>query len=303
MQQLICGNPIRAASIRMWAAAIPTSNCDEADVSASMHGAITTAPTFFRSLRELFRESSVPVRDNPISSRRSLRLFDGRTWIERASLQLDKFARMIAAMRIDHLVYATPDLNLGVDLVENLLGIRPAFGGRHLGRGTHNALLSLGTDAYLEIIAPDPQQPEPPTARAFGLDRVKEPRLVSWAAKTSDVEAVRSQAEANGIHLGRVQNGSRQRPDGVALSWRYTDPAVIVADGVVPFFIDWGTSPNPAGTAPQGARLVEFRAEHPDATAVQRRLELLGIKLAVKPGPQRALIATIDCPRGRVELR
>jgi Glyoxalase-like domain len=204
---------------------------------------------------------------------------------------------------VDHLVYATPELNQGIAQIERLTGVRPMLGGRHAGRGTHNALLALGPDVYLEIIAPDPEQPDPPTPRAFGLDGVREPQLVAWAVKTTNVEGVRAHAEANGILLGRVQNGSRQRPDGVTLFWRYTDPATVVADGLIPFFIDWGTSPNPAEMAPQGARLVALRAAHPDAPSVRRQLELLGIELAVQPGPRRELIATIYSPRGHIELR
>ncbi len=46
--------------------------------------------------------------------------------------------------RVDHLVYAVPDLDRGIAYIEQLLGIRATLGGRHVGRGTHNALLALG---------------------------------------------------------------------------------------------------------------------------------------------------------------
>ncbi|MGH2376003.1 MAG: VOC family protein, partial [bacterium] len=106
-----------------------------------------------------------------------------------------------------------------------------------------------------------------------------------------------------GVELGEVSSGSRQRPDGVVLSWRSTNPRTEVADGIVPFFIDWGQSPHPARTAPQGASLIGLRAEHPDAERVQPILRRLGIDLPVKKGPSAALIATVNGPRGRVELR
>jgi hypothetical protein len=201
------------------------------------------------------------------------------------------------------LVFATLDLDRGVEHIEDLLGVRPTPGGRHLGRGTHNALLALGADVYLEIIAPDPEQPDPSTPRAFGLDRLKEPGLVAWAAGTNDVDSVRARAEASAILLGSAQNGSRQRADGVMLSWRYTDPATVVADGLIPFFIDWGKSPHPALTAPQGARLVALRAEHPDPASLQRQLQLLEIQMSVIRGRRPSLVAVIDGRRGRVELR
>jgi hypothetical protein len=76
-----------------------------------------------------------------------------------------------------------------------------------------------------------------------------------------------------------------------------------VADGIIPLFIDWGESPHPAGNAAQGASLVSLRAEHPDAAGVRRMLRRLGLNLPVARGRHPALIAVIECPRGRVELR
>jgi hypothetical protein len=204
---------------------------------------------------------------------------------------------------VDHLVYATPDLQVGVETIERLLGVRATAGGRHPGRGTRNALLSLGPGMYLEIIGPDPEQPAPAEARPFGIDGLEEPRLVTWAAKGKELEQLASGAARRGVKLGEVTSGSRQRPDGVVLAWRYTDPRTVVAGGIVPFFIDWGTTPHPAATASQGAVLIGLRAEHPDSEHVQVALSTLGLDLRVQQGPRAALIATVSSPRGRVELR
>jgi hypothetical protein len=87
------------------------------------------------------------------------------------------------------------------------------------------------------------------------------------------------------------------------LTWRYTDPRTLVADGIVPFFIDWGTTPHPAATAAGGASLVALRAEHPDVESVQRAISALGLSLRVQKGPRAALVAIISSPRGQVELR
>lgn len=203
--------------------------------------------------------------------------------------------------RVDHLVYAAPDLQLGIEGIEELLGLRATPGGRHPRWGTRNALLGLGPAVYLEIIAPDPDQPAPATPRLFGIDGLTRPRLVTWAAKGSDLERLKSAAERRGIHLGEVRAGSRQAPDGAVLAWSLTDPATVVADGIVPFFIDWGQSPHPARTAAEGATLIELRAEHPDAKHVEEMLRQLG--LPVRPAGAPALVAVIDCPKGRVELR
>src|SRR5260221_11506751 len=85
--------------------------------------------------------------------------------------------------QVDHLVYATPDLQLGIDTAEKLFGVRATPGGQHPGQGTRNALISLGPASYLEIIGPDPDQPRPPGGRRFGIDDLKAPRLLTCVPK------------------------------------------------------------------------------------------------------------------------
>jgi len=205
--------------------------------------------------------------------------------------------------RIDHLVYATPNLASGVEQIERLLGVRAVPGGQHPGGGTRNALIRLGDETYLEIIGPDTDQPKPLQPRRFGIDDLKAPRLVTWAVKVADLEAIIENAKRHGVDLGQVQSGSRRRPDGVLLSWRLTVSPLLTADGIVPFFIDWGQTPHPAAPLPKGCVLVALRAEHSDANRIQAELSALGLNLRVDPGSAPALIATIRTPHGDVELR
>jgi hypothetical protein len=205
--------------------------------------------------------------------------------------------------RIDHLVYAAPDLNAGIDRIETLLGVRATPGGQHPGRGTRNALIALGPSTYIEIIGPDPDQQAPTERRPFGIDGLKEPRLVTWAANESDLARLSAAATAAGIAVGERAAGSRRRPDGVLLTWNYTNPRAVVADGIVPFFIDWGKTPHPAQSAVNGGRIVGLAAEHPAPERTMQALQRLGLDLVVVKGERPALIATIDTPRGRVQLR
>lgn len=205
--------------------------------------------------------------------------------------------------KIDHLVYATPDLAAGVKRVEELLGVKAIPGGQHPGAGTRNALIGLGDGTYLEIIGPDPSQPKPDRPRRFGIDELQAPRLVTWAAKGTDLEAILKDAKSHGLDLGQVQAGSRRRPDGVLLSWRLTVSPALTSDGIVPFFIDWGETPHPAAPLPKGCVLVALRAEHPDADRVQAELATIGLNLRVNSGSAPAIIATIRTPKGDVEIR
>jgi hypothetical protein len=205
--------------------------------------------------------------------------------------------------RVDHLVYAVPDLDTGVADLEQRLGVRAAPGGQHPGRGTRNALIALGPDSYLEILAPDPAQPTPAGGRWFGVDAARPARLAGWAAKGSDLARVAGKAAERGVRLGAVAAGARQRPDGITLRWEFTDPATPAVFGLAPFFIDWGTSPHPAATAPRGPVLVSLRAEHPRPDLVVEPLAALGVALPVERGPEPALVATLRIVSGLVELR
>ncbi|HTR04867.1 MAG TPA: VOC family protein [Thermoanaerobaculia bacterium] len=206
-------------------------------------------------------------------------------------------------LRLDHLVYAAPDLERAVEELEALLGVRAAPGGRHLEEGTRNALLALGPDSYLEILAPDPAQRPPDRRLWLGVEGLARPRLTAWAVKGSGLEALVDLARAAGVRLGGVQPGLRKRPDGTLLEWEFTDPHVVVAGGLIPFVIDWKSAAHPAAGAPPGLSLVALRAEHPNPAGVAALLRGLGLNLPVTKGQAPALIANLETPNGLVELR
>jgi Glyoxalase-like domain len=202
---------------------------------------------------------------------------------------------------IDHLVHATPDLDATVaDLARHGLVLSP--GGAHDGLGTRNALADLGGGAYLEVIGPDPGQPEPAQPRPFGIDRLREPCLVAWAVRVADLDAAVAAARSRGHDPGPARDMARLRGDGVRLAWRLTPPPDTVPE-VVPFLIAWGDTEHPSRTAARGARLESFTAAHPDPAGVGERLTALGVAdLTVEPAPSPALRAMIATPSGLVDL-
>lgn len=202
---------------------------------------------------------------------------------------------------VDHLIYAVPDLEAGVDAIERRFGVRASGGGQHVGQGTHNRLLALGPETYLEIVAPDPRQPEPSAPRPYGVDGVTSPGLVGWALTCADISRARSAADANGFDPGEVIGGQRRTASGDVMRWRLTRNALTA--GVVPFLISWGDTPSPAISAPAGLALESLHVEHPDPAAIAARLRALGADVEVRPGPAAALVARIAGPTGSHELR
>jgi hypothetical protein len=203
---------------------------------------------------------------------------------------------------LDHLVYATPDLGETAEKLSERLGVRALPGGSHPAWGTRNAILPLGPAMYLEIIGPDAALGPGNRPVIFGLERLAEPVLTTWAAKAVDLAGLVRRAGLLGIELGGVGRGSRQRPDGTSLAWELTDPLMVRSGGVVPFFIDWGSSPHPGAAAPAVVALQDFHAEHPSPEVVRRQLEALGLDLRVTRGAAPRLLASLRTADGTVML-
>jgi hypothetical protein len=201
---------------------------------------------------------------------------------------------------LDHILLGVSDLDYGIGWVEQRTGVRAAVGGVHPGRGTRNALLSLGRRCYLEIIAPDPQQPLLPAAQP--LAAMHEPRLFNWAVHTDDIEAAAKRAVAAGLAIEGVAEGSRARPDGKILRWK-TCRLKDDHGGLLPFFIRWDRdSVHPAADAPEGCVLERFVLQTPDVPALEKLLRGLGVEVSVAPGKAPALQAAIKIPKGKVEI-
>ena len=207
---------------------------------------------------------------------------------------------------IDHLVYATTDLEATVAELASRLGVEPTPGGSHAGQGTRNQLVGLGAGAYLEIIGPDDDQPDPVDGRPFGIDRLVRPRLVGWCVRPRlPLAAVARAAAAARWDVGPIQAMSRTRPDGVELSWHLTMPIIgPTAVAPLPFLIDWGTSPHPADTLDHPVQLLDLRIECTAPEALAGQLEAIDELTSVEliDAPVVRLSALLDTPGGPLGL-
>lgn len=191
---------------------------------------------------------------------------------------------------LDHVAIAAASLGEGVAWVEERLGVRMAPGGEHAAMGTHNRLLSLGPQEYLEVIAVNPDAPRPTHPRWFGLDRFAgPPRVAAWVLRVPDLDA-------------------RPLPDGVGppmalrrgdLAWRLTVPAGGLGpfDGLFPSFIEWAGA-HPAPRLPDlGLRLAALEITHPEITALAALLPGRDARIAFAHGAP-GLRLRLDTPEG-----
>ena len=181
------------------------------------------------------------------------------------------------------------------------LGATPEFGGMHPRMGTHNCLLNLGDQTYLEVIAPDPNAPKPDRPRWFGLDSLKRdspPRLAAWVARTTDIEAT---VAACSEPLGVVAPMSRGE-----LNWliTVTDDGALPLGGIAPILIEWHTPTHPsANMRNSDCRLLRLELKHPEAERVESLLLSIGLegKVDVIPlptGSAPCLSASIQTAQG-----
>ncbi len=206
---------------------------------------------------------------------------------------------------LDHALLGCSDLDRGIDFVEQHTGVRAAFGGVHPGRGTRNALLSLGGRRYLEVIAPDPKQDRVEQfaqKQVAQLKQLASPRLIGWAAHPGDLEKFSAHLREAGISFDGPRPGSRQRPDGKLLEWK-TLNLKDDQDGLLPFFIEWSAdSLHPSADAPKSCSITHFGAVTPRASELTKIVNLLQLDLPVSFGDKPALQSTITGPKGELTL-
>ena len=239
----------------------------------------------------------------PLSRRTFLALTSGAlatpslSWAARAT---DAEADDEVPALLDHIIIGCNDLDRGIDLVKESTGVRATLGGVHPGRGTRNALLSLGERRNLEIIAPDPAQRE--IAHYPQLRSMTDPRLVGWAVHPPDIAAIAKQLRENKVEFTGPDDGSRKRPDGRVLTWK----TINLADdrhGLLPFFIEWGAdSVHPSKDAPAGCRLEYFEIMSADPDELSMALKRIGLDLPVQRSDKARLHALISGPKGDLGL-
>jgi hypothetical protein len=205
---------------------------------------------------------------------------------------------------LDHIILGCNDLDRGIDLVKESTGVRATLGGVHPGRGTRNALLSLGERRYLEILAPDPQQSGATLVKEDrDLRNLTEPRLVGWAVHPPDIVATAKLLRENQIAFTGPDDGSRKRPDdGGVLNWK----TINLADdrhGLLPFFIEWSAdSVHPSKDAPAHCSLEYFQIMSADPDELSSNFKRMGLDLPVQRSDKARLRALISGPKGDLGL-
>ena len=212
---------------------------------------------------------------------------------------------------IDHLVFATDDLERTTAQIGAEWGVVPTPGGAHVGHGTRNELVGIGGGAYLELIGPDLAQADHTGARPFGIDGRPGERLVAWCARPdADIGSAAAAARLQGHDIGPITSMSRARPDGVLLEWQLSMPPLSLErpdePAVLPFVIDWQRSEHPTASLDHAVELVELQVHTPDPERGRAVIDAIGVDRRItvhrSPDVRHALFARLRTPAGDVTL-
>jgi hypothetical protein len=200
-------------------------------------------------------------------------------------------------LNLDHVIVGCRDLYEGIAYIEKFSGYRAEPGGSHPGRGTRNALLNLGHHAYLEILAPDPTQPQLQWHKEIAS--LAEPQLIGFALRQKELDKFAKLLRERGVECVGPIPGLRTRPTGQTYHWQ----TLILADdlhGNLPFFIDWADdSAHPSADAPVGCEIKHFG---PTGVLPYIPPPIPGMKMQIIKGKSAQMKAVIGGRQGDFEL-
>jgi hypothetical protein len=205
---------------------------------------------------------------------------------------------------VDHIVVGVNNLEFGMAQLKALTGVDPVIGGVHPGAGTRNALISLGDETYLEILAPNPAA-DPAAVNAMGrrfLDMVTpldQITPVTWALGSTDLAATRALLAKHGDAVSEPVAGSRRKPDGALLHWQ-TARVESASGPATPFFIQWAEGDSPALATPKGCTLARFSLAADDQ--LRGMLHALAVPFDLVEDQSPAVRVELSCPTGLVIL-
>lgn len=143
--------------------------------------------------------------------------------------------------KLDHIVFGARSLEEGTNFIEKKLGIKLSEVGYHDFMGTHNRVVKVDKDVYLEVIAIDPSSKSPNENRWFNLDNPilqkkleYSPQMIGYVIETKDKEILK--------HFCTPIEASRGN-----YKWNFAMPSLesnffnkeLIENGIIPSLINW----------------------------------------------------------------
>ena len=143
--------------------------------------------------------------------------------------------------KIDHIVFGALSLEEGTQFIEKKLDTKLSNIGYHDFMGTHNRVLKIGKNIYLEVIAIDPKSKSLNHERWFNLDNKglqdklkKKPQIIGYVIETFNQKILKYYSPFFKAVRGKYK-------------WNFAMPKIendklypgLIENGVMPSLINW----------------------------------------------------------------
>tara|TARA_B100000524_G_scaffold33651_1_gene16561 strand:+ start:392 stop:1042 length:651 start_codon:yes stop_codon:yes gene_type:complete len=145
--------------------------------------------------------------------------------------------------KLDHIVLGASTLEEGTEFVEDILQTKLSDIGYHKYMGTHNRVIRISDEVYLEVVAIDPKIKDSKSRKWFNLDSLnlqsklnKSPQIIGYVIENKDISISK--------YYDPFFEASRAN-----FRWQFAMPtsknnildSEIIKTGVVPSLISWKT--------------------------------------------------------------
>ncbi len=142
---------------------------------------------------------------------------------------------------LDHIVFGAINLEEGTLFVESILQAKLSDIGYHKDMGTHNRVIRISEDVYLEVIAIDPKMKKLKNRKWFNLDNLnlqsklkKSPQIIGYVIKNNHMKLSK--------YYDPFFEASRAN-----YKWKFAMPTCkknildseIIETGIIPSLISW----------------------------------------------------------------
>ena len=210
--------------------------------------------------------------------------------------------------RLDHIVLGSHTLQEGTDFVKNKLGLSLSEIGYHQDMGTHNRVIKISNNIYLEVIAIDPNSKTPQKLRWFNLDNNKQqaklkisPQIIGYVIENHNPDMLNLYAPFFETSRGDYK-------------WEFAFPKSdnnlvddqLIESGLVPSLIKWKSKKPVSEMADNHFQLEKFQIQLTQSQMEYKSyLDFLGNieKLEYKVKDETNTISINDYPKLNIILR
>ncbi|MEM7143191.1 MAG: VOC family protein [Actinomycetota bacterium] len=203
--------------------------------------------------------------------------------------------------RVDHIFWGVPDTEAAVEMLALRTGVRANIGMRpEPSFPTLAAAISLGHERFFEIHGPNPEYDGPDHFLHGLLSSLREPRLLLWYARSTDLDRTAEQLEAAGERFEPWAAAADEWDNADLSTYRAGCIAGENLNPSIPYLIEWRDRSELDTKLVTGMSLSRLWVTAKDPARTTAVHEMLGIDIPIESAVRDGFFVELDTPNGLV---